>query len=103
LSPLMVALTITAWFVSSAAVFPMSFLGLFDLPELVRRDDYLFQVFVAVHKWLGYALIPLIVVHAGAALRHHFLCKDDTLRKMLPATRVSPRSHQRTRRAPSAP
>jgi len=100
---MMLALPITGWLMSSAAGFPVSFLGLFDLPDLVRRDDYLFQVFVAVHKWLGYALIPLIVVHAGAALRHHFICKDDTLRKMLPATRVSPRSHERTRRAPSAP
>jgi len=100
---LMLALPITGWLMSSAAGFPVSLLGLFDLPDLVRRDDYLFQVFIAVHKWLGYALIPLIVVHAGAALRHHFICKDDTLRKMLLATRVSPRSHERTQRAPSAP
>jgi cytochrome b561 len=33
---------------------------------------------------LGYVLILFIFVHAGAALRHHFVFKDDTLRRMLP-------------------
>jgi cytochrome b561 len=33
------------------------------------------------HKFLGYATIALIFVHAGAALRRHFHFKDDTLRK----------------------
>jgi cytochrome b561 len=80
---LMLALPITGWLMSSAAGFPVSFLGLFTLPDLVMHNEHLFQVFVAIHKWLGYALIPFLCVHAGAALRHHFVLKDDTLRKML--------------------
>jgi cytochrome b561 len=32
---------------------------------------------------LGYLLMLLLLVHAGAALRHHFVSKDDTLRRML--------------------
>jgi cytochrome b561 len=104
---LMLALPITGWLMSSAAGFTVSFLELFDLPDLVQHDDYLFQVFAAVHKWLGYALIPLIAVHAGAALRHHFLFRDDTLRKMLlPATSpmpVKPSLREQTRQALSEP
>jgi cytochrome b561 len=42
---------------------------------------------IEVHRWLGYGLLVLIGVHAGAALTHHFLKRDDTLRKI-----VSPRS-----------
>ena len=68
----------------SAAGIPVSFFGLFTLPDFVHRDDDLFQLYVAIHKWLGYVLILLIFVHAGAALRHHFVFKDETLRKMLP-------------------
>ncbi len=102
---LMVALPMTGWLMSSAAGFPVSFVGLFDLPNLIRQDDYLSQVFIAVHKWLGYTLIPIIVAHAGAALRHHFLFKDDTLRKMLLAdpgqTPVRSSSRERTRQVPS--
>src|SRR6266545_2146288 len=105
---LMLALPITGWLMSSAAGIPVSFFGLFYLPDLIPYDDYLFQRLVAVHKWLGYALIPLIVIHAAAALRHHFVFKDDTLRRMLPLanskrTALSPLWRERTRQLPSEP
>jgi cytochrome b561 len=80
---LMFALPVTGWLMSSAAGFPVSLLDLFDLPDLVAKDDYFFQMFVQAHKWSGYALIALTVVHAGAALTHHFVNKDETLMKML--------------------
>jgi cytochrome b561 len=81
---LMLALPVTGWLMSSAAGFPVSFLGWFDLPDLVSQSDYLFRGFAGVHKWSSYALIALTVMHAGAALAHHFMFKDDTLKKMLP-------------------
>jgi cytochrome b561 len=81
---LLFALPITGYFMSSAAGIPVSFFGLFMLPDFVHRDNALFQQYIAIHKWLAYLLILFIFVHAGAALRHHFVNKDDTLRKMLP-------------------
>jgi cytochrome b561 len=81
---LMFALPVTGWLMSSAAGIPVSFFGLFILPDLLPHDDYLFQRLVDIHKWFGYALILFIFVHVGAALMHHFVLKDDTLRKMLP-------------------
>jgi cytochrome b561 len=81
---LMFALPLTGWLMSSAAGFPVSFLQLFTLPDLISRNDYLFQRFIVIHKWLGYGLICFILIHTGAALGHHFMFKDDTLRKMLP-------------------
>ena len=81
---LMFALPMTGWLMSSAAGIPVSFFGLFTLPDLVSRDDDLFRGFVAIHKWLGYAMVLCIVIHVGAALRHHFIFRDDTLRRMLP-------------------
>lgn len=81
---LMFALPMTGWLMSSAAGIPVSLFGLFTLPDLLSHDDYLFQQLMSVHKWLGYTLILLIFVHLGAALRHHFVFKDDTLRRMLP-------------------
>jgi cytochrome b561 len=84
---LMLALPVTGWLMSSAAGFPVSFLGLFELPDLISRSDYLFRTLIEVHKWLSYALIALTLLHAAAALVHHFLIKDETLNKMLPPTR----------------
>jgi cytochrome b561 len=81
---LMFALPMTGWLMSSAASIPVSFFGLFTLPDFLPREDYLFQRLIDIHKWLGYVLILFIFVHVGAALRHHLIFKDDTLRRMLP-------------------
>ncbi|NRO99437.1 cytochrome b [Paraburkholderia sp. NMBU_R16] len=81
---LMFALPVTGWLMSSAAAIPVSFFGLFTLPDLLSRDDDSFRRLIDIHKWLGYAFIVFICVHMGAALMHHFVLKDDTLRRMLP-------------------
>jgi cytochrome b561 len=81
---LMFALPVTGWLMSSAGGFPVSFLSLFELPDFVPQSDYLFRAFTLVHQWLSYALIALILVHVAAALKHHFVNKDETLKKMLP-------------------
>ena len=80
---LMIALPVTGWVMSSAAGIPVSVLGLFTLPDFVAHDNALFGRLRQVHDWLGYSMGALICLHAGAALRHHFLLRDDTLRKML--------------------
>lgn len=81
---LLFALPITGLLMSSAAAIPVSFFGWFQLPDFVSQSEPLFQLFIAIHKWLGYALIAFVCVHVGAALRHHLFLKDDTLRKILP-------------------
>lgn len=81
---LMFALPVSGLLMSSAAGIPVSFFGLFMLPDLLPHDEYLFQKLIEIHKWLAYGLILLLFIHAGAALQHHLWFKDDTLRKMLP-------------------
>jgi cytochrome b561 len=53
------------------------------------------EVFEGLHSAAAWILIALVLVHAGAALRHHFLLKDDVLRRM------SPRLSSSSRRYPS--
>ena len=79
---LMFALPLSGWVMSSAAAIPVSFLGLFTLPDLVGRDDALFRALIDAHRWAAWALIALLAVHAGAALSHHLVRRDDTLRRM---------------------
>jgi cytochrome b561 len=101
---LMLALPLTGWLMSSATGIPVSVLGLFTLPDLVPYDDRLFHELVEVHRYLGYALIVCMAAHIAAALRHHFLLWDSTLKKMLPdpdATRAGRRSPA-VRSGPSA-
>lgn len=81
---LMFALPVTGWLMSSAAGLSISVLGLFTLPDLVGRNDLLFQTLIQVHAALAYGLIACMLAHIGAALRHHFVARDATLKKMLP-------------------
>ena len=80
---LMIALPVTGWVMSSAAGIPVSFLGIFTLPDFVSHDDVLFGRLELLHDWLGYTVAGFICLHAGAALRHHFMLRDATLQKML--------------------
>ncbi|MCL9685707.1 cytochrome b [Legionella maioricensis] len=79
----MFAMPITGWLITSAAGLPASFFGLFTLPNLVAADEHNRLLFQWVHEWLGYALIAAIALHTAAALKHHFINKDDILRRML--------------------
>lgn len=79
----MFAMPITGWLITSAAGLPVSFFGLVVLPNLVDPNNDLMTLFEEIHKWLGYGLIATIVLHVSAALKHHFINKDDILRRML--------------------
>lgn len=80
----MFAMPLSGWMLSSAAGRPVSFWGLFTLPDLVGPDKETQHFFSEVHEIVGWSLIPLIGLHAAGALKHHFFDKDITLRRMLP-------------------
>lgn len=84
---LILAQPIIGWLMSSAAGIPVDVLGILTLPDLVPRSEPLFAALRRLHDVLGYAMAVLISLHAAAALRHHFLLRDDTLRKMLGTSR----------------
>jgi cytochrome b561 len=81
---LMFALPLTGWLMSSAGGYPTPIFSWLDAPDLIGPDEHLFRTLIDVHRWLGYAFAALIALHAAAALRHHLVLKDHTLRKMLP-------------------
>lgn len=80
---LMFAMPLTGWLMTSFSGFPVSFFGLFVFPDLVSTHPEYIHLFKKIHEWLGYGLIAIIVLHTCAALKHHFIDKDDILRRML--------------------
>jgi cytochrome b561 len=55
------------------------------LPDLLAKDKALGDQLAQLHWALNVGLLLLIAGHAAAALWHHLVHKDDTLRRMLPA------------------
>lgn len=55
------------------------------LPKLpVPQTDEVQGMVGSAHSAGGWAILILLALHAGAALKHHFLDRDDTLARMLP-------------------
>ncbi|HTN49200.1 MAG TPA: cytochrome b [Burkholderiaceae bacterium] len=79
---LMFALPLTGWIFSSATGVPTVYLGLWQLPDVVGRDRALASVLRSAHEALGWALLALVLAHAAAALKHHFVDRDGLLRRM---------------------
>lgn len=81
---LLIAMPLAGWVINSAADFPLKWFGLFRVPDLVGPDEGTQRAAELVHLLLSYALGALIVLHAAAALHHHFARGNDVLRRMLP-------------------
>jgi len=58
-----------------------------QLPDLVPKNKALYDFMKATHDNLALALYAIVTLHVVAALKHHFVLKDDVLRRMLPFTK----------------
>jgi cytochrome b561 len=81
---LMIIMPLTGWLMSSAAGRPVSVFGLFTLPDLVPADKDASHIYRERHELIGYIIMASLAMHAGAALWHHFIKKDNVLKRMLP-------------------
>ena len=81
---LMVAIPLSGWLMSSAKGFQTVWFGVLPIPDLIGRDKALGELLGSVHASLNALLVLILVVHIGAALKHHFIERDDVLRRMLP-------------------
>jgi cytochrome b561 len=78
----MFLLPITGWLMSSTAGIQVSFFGLFLMPNLIPADETAHVFFRETHHLLAFALIATFGLHVLAALKHHFINKDNVLRRM---------------------
>jgi cytochrome b561 len=82
---LMFLLPLSGWLYNSASGYPLQWFWTVQMPSLSGgADPALKPIAHAIHEWGFYVLATLVVVHAGAALRHHFADRDETLLRMLP-------------------
>ena len=80
---------ISGWAMSSAANYPVTLFGWFQFPAIVGASHDLHEVLEEVHEVLFTVLAIVALGHAAAAVYHHVVMKDDTLRRMSPFGRRS--------------
>ena len=79
----MLAVPMLGWLYSSATGYPVVYLRLWQLPDLVPKNAALARVLVGAHTWLAWTLFWVVLLHVAAALKHHLIDRDETLRRML--------------------
>lgn len=84
---LMIAVPIAGWTATSACCRPVEFLWTVPATLPVPADNALAKQVFWLHFALALTLVGLLAVHVAAALHHHLVRRDGTLRRMLPGSR----------------
>jgi cytochrome b561 len=79
---------LTGWMMSSARGFPVSWFGFIQLPDFVPKNKSLYDTMLETHETLSWALYAIVFLHVVAALKHHYILKDNVLKRMLPFTKL---------------
>lgn len=84
---LILAIPLSGWWFNSASGAPLVWFDWLKLPGLGGYDPVWKPRALLVHQTLFWVLVALLVAHVGAALWHHFVQRDDILRKMVVGSR----------------
>ena len=76
-------LVVSGYLISTEDGRPISVFNWFDVPALGALFNNQADIAGVIHEYTAYGLISLAVLHALGALKHHFIDKDHTLKRML--------------------
>lgn len=85
---LLIAMPMLGWAQSSAKARNFNLFGI-SLPTIVGHNRDNAEMWGWWHEQVGWALFALILLHAVAALYHHYVRRDDIVRAMLPGYKLS--------------
>lgn len=81
---LLVAVPVSGYLFSSSMGYRITYIDVIPLPPILNKNMELAGYLRYTHIVLALTLIVAVVLHALTALKHHFIDKDVTLRRMLP-------------------
>lgn len=86
---LLFAVPLSGWlFDSASSLRPLLWWGVVRMPSLTHADKQFAPIAQGLHEWLFWALALVAAGHAAFAIVHHFVNRDDVLRRMLPGRRL---------------
>ena len=90
---LMIGIPMLGWIIVSSSTrdIPTILYGIIPWPHLpvlptldVDDKKEIGHIAATLHSYLAYSVLGLLALHVGAALKHHFIVKDDVLTGMAP-------------------
>ena len=76
-------MVISGYLISTAKGQGIDVFGWFELPALLPDNEGRGDLAGDIHEVIGTLFMLMVLLHAGAALVHHFMFKDRTLKRML--------------------
>jgi len=80
---LLFGVMISGYLISTADGRGIEFFALFEIPATLQGFENQEDTAGVIHLILASTLIGIALLHAGAALKHHFIDRDQTLKRML--------------------
>jgi len=80
---LMIIMPVSGMLMSMAKGYAVKVFGLFTLSMLVDKNEALGLAMSNAHFYAGYFAAALVILHVLASLFHHFIKKDDILKRMV--------------------
>ena len=80
---LMFIIPFSGYFIGTAKGEAIDVFGWFKIPAIITKVEHMEDIAGAIHAYLAYALAGLVVMHALAALKHHFIDRNSTLIRMV--------------------
>ena len=74
---------VSGYLISTADGSSISVFGWFEVPSVTGRIKGMEDTAGLVHYWVTWALVVLACLHGLAAIKHHVIDRDETLRRML--------------------
>lgn len=79
---LLFALMISGYLITTADGRPVYVFDWFSVPATLT-GQHQEDIAGVIHRWLAWSVIGLALLHTAAALKHHFIDRDNTLKRML--------------------
>ena len=77
------AIFISGYLISTAEGKPIDLFGLLPIPAIFSGYGAQADLAGDIHLWLAWTVVILSLLHGLAALKHHFIDRDTTLKRML--------------------
>jgi cytochrome b561 len=84
---LMIAVPVSGWLDASTSIVPWKLWWAIPWPAIAAPDQHLHEIAGELHESLVWVLAAILAIHVAAALRHHFVQRDQVLMRMLRSDR----------------
>ena len=86
---LILSVLVSGYLITTAEGQPASMFNLIKFPVLTELSSQNVDIAGALHEYLAWGIVLLVVLHVAGALMHHFVVRDRTLVRMLKPVKKS--------------